>query len=71
MVDVDLNAGFIVPSSVSDPFHFDMKRILYPRIRFVKYRILLQIRPKIGKISTFFSIKKYFSEIWSVLLFMK
>jgi len=43
-------------NSVSDPFHFDMDPD--PQIRFVKFRIririLLQIRPKIGKISTFF-----------------
>ena len=39
------------------------------RIRFILLwiRILLQIRPKIRKILTFFAIKKiYFSEIWSV-----
>ena len=77
-----LSVGTVV-DSVADPFHFDMDPDPDPRIRFVKkriririlfrIRILLQIRAKIGKISTFvllfFYKKIYFSEIWPVLIF--
>ena len=46
--------GISVKTSVVDPFHFNTDPD--PRIRLVEKRILLRIRPKIEKITTFYNL---------------